>query len=196
MSRRRIQRFAGAGLVAAMLVLTAAVPSSAQQDPKAPGISKRRMPPSTTDGSWDGTWFYMNRDMKMALWFLTEGDTVKVKLQYLDMADAESFATNWEGQAEYAHRGSQGKMSIGLQETSPDRMAGDWSWELKNKVSSRVESGQFEMFRSLDGRSLVMAFSDLSRKFQGKRSQELELDAIWTFRKASRRHVVWGELPF
>ncbi len=196
MSRRRIHAFVGAGLVATLLVLTAAVPSWAQQDPKAPGISKRRLPPSTTDGSWDGTWFYMNRDMKMALWFRTEADTVKVKFQYLDMADAESFSTSWEGQAEYAHRGSQGTMSIGIQETSPDRMTGTWNWELKNRVSSRAESGKFQMFRSLDGRSMVMAFEDLTRNFQGKRSQEVQLDAIWTFRKASRRHVVWGELPF
>ncbi len=196
MNRRTFQRLAGTGLIAACLALSFVAPCSAQQDPKAPGISKRRLPPSTTDGIWDGTWYYMNREAKLALWFRTEGDTVKVKLQYLDLADAESFGTDWEGQADYAHRGSTGTMSIRLNETDPNRLAGSWNWELKNRVSSRVETGKFQMFRSVEGRSLIMAFEDLTRKFQGKRTQEVAMDAIWTFRKASRRHVVWGELPF
>jgi hypothetical protein len=59
-------------------------------------------PDRTDAGEWDGTWFYVTRARKMALWIRTEDGQPRMKLRLLGQSGGlESFTTDWDSQAEY-----------------------------------------------------------------------------------------------
>jgi hypothetical protein len=53
------------------------------------------------------------------------------------------------------------------------------------------------MYRTGDGRFFVMEFDKLERVINlGEEEKVLSSSPSWTFRKASKRLVLWDELPF
>ena len=74
---------------------------------------------------------------------------------------------------------------------------GTWKWDARLASSSRNETGKFTMFRALDGRTLVMEFTEYELVVIGRQKTVRSTQPpAWTFVKASKREALWDELPF
>jgi hypothetical protein len=156
------------------------------------------LPEPTSQGKWDGTWIYISRDVRLALWMAQDEGKPIVKLRFEGtLRGTESFETDWMGKASYFVEDHPGKFAFELKETGPDLIVADWDWELDMRGSSRTEKADIEMYRAGDGRRLVMHFKDFERIVRsGGREKVQDFPQAWTFRKMSRRLVLWEELPF
>ncbi len=155
------------------------------------------LPEPTSKGNWDGTWMYISRDVHMALWMAEDQGKPIVKFRFEgSLRGSETFETDWTGKARYFVQDYPGTFEFTLKETGPDLIEAGWDWELDMRGSSRTEKGDIEMYRAGDGRRLVMYFKDFERIIHsgGKRKVQ-HFPQAWTFRKMSRRLVLWEELP-
>jgi hypothetical protein len=175
------------------LAACAAAPIAAQ------GVTGREgfdLPPRSDAGNWTGTWYYVARDAKWALWIRDHDGRPELKLRYLNTGNVESFETDWSGRAEYRFRDKPGKFTLGLRESDDKTIHGLWSWELGHGELRRTETARVTLYRSGDGRALVMNFEDLERYAGGAAGSLLTYPQVWTFRKASNNQRLWDELPF
>jgi len=186
-------RWSGAVAVAAALGV-AAVPSGAQQPEytTAYGRSTVIAPERTDAGNWTGTWFYVNKRRKMALWMRVEDGTAKFMLRSQERG--KNLLTDWDGQASYHVGDAAGEFSMTLDQQDDKTISGSWAWTFDDGQRGWKETADFTMYRTSHGRQLVMSISDWQRD-QGGRSEKREFQ-VWTFRKASRRQALWAELPF
>ncbi len=155
------------------------------------------LPEPTSKGNWEGTWMYISRDVHLALWIAEDKGKPIVKFRYEgSLRGSESFETDWTGKARYFVENHPGTFEFTLKETGPDLIEADWDWVLDMRGSSRTETSDIEMYRAGDGRQLVMYFKDFERVVlsQGQRKVH-NFPQAWTFRKMSRRLVLWEELP-
>lgn len=177
--------------IAALVLALASSPVSSDQ-----GV---QVAEPTGDGSFEGTWIYVNRDLQMALWLRQGGDGApEAKLRYRSLAGPETFETDWTGQAEYYLSGQPATFAFVLEDGDRDRARGTWNWNIEFPSSARREDGAFTMYRGLDGRRLVLLFDRFERRV--RRGEDVktwtpERHAV-TFVKASKRLVLWEELPF
>jgi hypothetical protein len=162
------------------------------------GTSVVIVPQRTDQGNWDGTWVYANRDAKYALWLRTPvGGRPEVRLRYQATSSPETFETGWDGKATYALSGQPVTFAFVLERADADVLAGTWNWNAQFGRSSRTETGTFEAFRAGDGRALVLRFKSYERVVKRKDNvRTTQALPIWTFRKVSKRHALWDELPF
>jgi hypothetical protein len=75
---------------------------------------------------------------------------------------------------------------------------GRWEWSLEVGTAARKQRGDVSLYRSGNGRSLVVHF-DTCEVYIGPRDQPdswRPIQESLTFRKASKRLVRWEELPF
>ena len=154
------------------------------------------VPLASNEGDWDGTWFYVSRDRRMALWIKTENGAPKVKLHYQSLASTEAFETDWDGNASYEVHEAQGTFSLGIKKRDANTVEGHWDWQLAAGKGTRLESGDYRMYRTGDGRYLAMVFDDLRRQSRGSRQNEYGGAVSLTFIKVSKRLALWDELPF
>ena len=156
------------------------------------------LPAPSSNGTWTGTWMYISRDIRMALWMSEEQGEPAVKFRYeSSMRSTEKFETDWAGQARYFVQDHPGVFEFTIGETGPDLIQAVWDWELDMRGSSRTEKGDVEMYRAGDGRRLVMFFKNFERIIRSGGKQKVhDFPQAWTFRKMSRRLVLWEELPF
>jgi hypothetical protein len=191
----RIKRF----LVAALAVLLL-MPFAAAQEGNMDHFQRSNVvvPERTDEGVWDGTWYYISRDWKIALWIRTTDGSPELQLQFFGFAMAEHFITDWKGHADYDVKGRHfGRFDLATTERDEDTIKGKLDWELTVGEVTRIEQGDFTMYRAGDGRSIVMKFDDYVRlELQGNQRREWRPQQSWTFRKASNRLVMWEELPF
>ncbi len=143
-------------------------------------------------GDWAGTWFYVSKRRKMALWMRIEEGIPKFKLRVNDKGN--NLTTDWDGQASYEARGKRGEFSMTVDQRDDRTISGSWVWTLGKPDHGWKTTADFTMYRTGHGRQLVMRVENWHREHAG-RAQHLALQ-IWTFHKASRRQAVWGELPF
>ena len=63
--------------------------------------------------------------------------------------------------------------------------------------SARIQEGDYTLYRAGDGRAMVLDFSSFEQRIEKPGPDEVATgDPSWTFKKASKRHVLWDELPF
>jgi len=161
------------------------------------GRSSRMVIEPSNEGIWDGTWYYVSRDARIAMWIKTEDGVPQVKFQYLSNQSAEGFVTDWNGNADYKLTHSVGSFSLNIKERGADVIEGHWDWRLEGEHSTREEQGDYRIYRTGDGRFFVMDFSDYKKILTGKKGKRIyETHPGWTFQKASKRLVLWDELPF
>ena len=192
------------------VLLLALCSGAAGQDPP-PRVIKEEVPikssfgrmglglPEPTDkGVWDGTWIYVSRDIRLAMWMREEQGKPVVKFRYEGTLRAtESFETDWTGKASYFVQDHPGEFEFTLRETGADLIEANWDWMLDMRGSSRSEKGDIEMYRAGDGRRLVMFFRDFERIIETGGTRKVhDSPQAWTFRKLSRRLARWEELPF
>lgn len=176
-----------------VLLACAVAPAFAQ------GISGRKgfdLPPRTDAGDWAGTWYWVSRDAKLAVWIRLEEGRPELKLRYFNTARAESFETDWNVQADYRFQGQPGKFSFELTQRDDKTIRGNWFWELGQGELRRLETARVTLYRSGDGRAMVMNFEDLERSVGGEAGAVLAYPQVWTLRKASNYERRWEELPF
>jgi len=152
----------------------------------------------TDAGEWTGTWYFVSRDEKIALWIRTTGGQPELQLQYFGSILMEHIVTDWKGQADYDVKGRYfGRFDLNITERDENTIKGSLDWTLTVGETIRTERGNFTMYRAGHGRSLVMKFDDYVRiETIGSEQSEWRSQKAWTFRKASNRLVNWEELPF
>ena len=169
--------------------------ASAQSRDLLYGRTTFSLPPQTDSGSFDGTWYYVNRDLRVALWMQTVDGKVQPKLQILRSGMSETFSTGWDGRATYnpGVGNGEGSFRLDLTETTAVRLEGTWEWALRFHDSSRVETSDVTLYRSADGRQMTLHFRTF--KLEVARYEDVsrwEVPQVWTFRKISRRHLLDG----
>ncbi len=56
------------------------------------------LPMPTSKGTWEGTWIYVSRDVRMALWMREKDGKPETKFRFESMlASTETFETDWTG---------------------------------------------------------------------------------------------------
>ena len=169
------------------------VPAMAQNYPGRPGM---RIPERTEAGQFDGTWYYVMRDAQVCVWLRDAKDGFEIKLRYLDTSTAESFETDWQGQASYRFANKPAKFSFELVDRTEQKLHGRWNWELGEGELRRTETAWVSIYRTGDGRALVMNFEDMERFHGGVVGSYMAYVQLWTLRKASHNIRRWEELPF
>jgi hypothetical protein len=189
------RRFVVSLILPALLLTLPAGPAPRAQAPPSPFRGDLKLPDKNDLGNWDGTWFYVSRDYRMVLWLRTVDGAPQLKLQYMSLASPEGFATDWNGQAEYRVKNTTATFAMAISEGQADEIHGTWDWVLEFGNSSREEHATFRIYRSGDGRSLVVQFEDFSRRVRtGEQVKEYRTELAWTFRKVSKRLVRWEEI--
>jgi hypothetical protein len=153
----------------------------------------------TTAGEWAGTWMYVSRDGRMALWLRAGKDGLpEARLQYQSTANPETFETDWSGKTTYYLSGQAATFEIRLARRERDDLAGRWEWLVDFGDSGRSETSDFRIYRVGDGRSLALEFQKgyVKALRRGDRITKQEIPPVITFVKASRRLVLWDELPW
>ena len=151
----------------------------------------------TTAGSFDGTWMYVNRDARFALWIRTRDGVRQVKVQYQSLASPEAFETDWDGKALYYLSGTPVTFELKTAKTTPDQILGTWSWILTIDRSGRRESADVVMYRIGNGRLLQMDFQNYQKTItRDGKNGVIRTPLIWTWSKVSKRDLLWDELPF
>ena len=126
-----------------------------------------------------------------------DGDHPEVKLRFQSMGSGESFETDWNGQSTYVLNRGNGTFSCDVTTGNENQLSGNWFWRLEYPNSSRTETSPIRMFRLEDGRMLRIEFPEFERTLvkRGKRTYS-KVNHSWSFRKISRRILLWDELPF
>ena len=206
MNRRKLG-LTGCGIIFLVLLLCVGSVTLGQQaeQPKVDeretftdwGRVSRKVIEASNEGVWDGTWYYVNRDSRMVMWIKTEDGVPQIKFQYTSTASSEGFVTDWNGNAKYTLPSADGSFSLNIEKRDADVVEGRWDWRLEGENSSRVEQGDYRMYRTGDGRFFVIDFSDFSKTMTGRKGKRVfETHPAWTFKKASKRLVLADELPF
>jgi hypothetical protein len=151
----------------------------------------------TTAGSFDGTWMYINRDMRFGLWIRTEDGIPKVKMQYQSLANPEAFETDWDAKALYYMAGSPVTFEVKLGESTRDRIVGKWLWDLTVGSTTRRETADLVVYRTRYGRTLVMDFQNYEKTLsEGTKNKVMRAPVVWNWTKISNRELLWEEFPF
>jgi hypothetical protein len=156
------------------------------------------LPELTEAGDWNGSWIYNSRNIQIALYMRGRADRPEVKVAYRNLDTAQQFESDWNGQAFYSVAGDPASFALRLTRRDRSRLQGTWNHEYPWRGVRRAEHASVTMFRTEDGRSLVMVLDDRVRARsgpEGETRQQIER-GVWTMRKASRRVVRWEELPF
>ena len=166
-----------------------------------PGIGPERQmiqkDDPTSAGSFDGTWLYVNRDSRFALWVRTKNGVPQVKLQFQSLASPEAFESDWDGKAIYYMAGNPVTFELKLGESNVDRIVGKWSWVLTVGNSLRRETADIVIYRTVYGRTLLMDFENYEKTItSGGKNKIMKAPVIWNWVKISNRDILWDELPF
>jgi hypothetical protein len=186
--------------VAVTAAFTLAVPAG-EKSTEFRGIGNEKiviqMADPTSAGSFDGTWMYVNRDVQFGMWIRTKNGTPQIKIQSQSLASTEAFETDWDGKAMYYLGGVPVTFELKLGPGTADRMTGAWSWVLKSGTGGRSETANIVMYRTWDGRTLLMDFQDYQRRLsQGDKARVVNAPTVWNWIKISKRELLWDEFPF
>lgn len=189
-------RVAGSMVLALALALGTSLLFAGQEWSEYGKTSVARGTP-TLKGEWDGSWVFVSRDDRFALFMRTKNGNPEAKLQYQSLAHPEAFDTDWNGKSTYYLAGHTANFDLNLTKRTKDEIEGTWTWQVDFADSGRSEIGKFKMFRIDNGRKLMIAFDTYERQI--RRGQELKRfpsTPALSFVKASKRIVLWDELPF
>jgi hypothetical protein len=151
----------------------------------------------TTNGSFEGTWWYVNRDSRFAIWIRMKDGAPQVKVQYQSLSNPEAFESDWDGKALYYLGEHPVTFELKLTERTADRIQGKWSWVLDAGPAHRRESADVVVYRTGYGRELQIDFQNFERViYTGVKNKIMRTPMVWGFDKVSKRELLWDELPF
>lgn len=150
-----------------------------------------------TAGTFDGTWMYVNRDARYAMWIREEKGKPQIRVQYQSLATPEAFETDWSGKSSYFMSGSPVTFELKLKSADPDRIAGSWRWNLDAGSSGREESADVVLRRTGHGRTLLLEFNNFERTYtRNGVPRTVRLPVAWNWQKVSKRELLWDEMPW
>ena len=166
------------------------------QKPASPApAGQHRDRPPVDEGSFHGTWTYVHRDGRTAMWIDTSGDKTRIKVQYQGISIPEGFVSDWDGNATYIFAGEPGTFEMKVTEASDNRIHGTWFWDVQFETVGRSERGVFTLYRVGDGRQLVVDFSEFQKVLRkGDKVSRYDGAPAWGFKKVSKRIVLWDEV--
>lgn len=178
------------------LAVVAAAPYAAPAEQAGP--AKLAVLERNDAGDFWGTWIYGSRSARIALWVREDADGLpELRMQYQSIGLPETFATDWTGAADYYVSGQPATMRIRMTDRDPNLIRGTWEWNLQLSDYGRAEKGKFRLYRGLDGRKMALVFDEFERvERRGQRVQTFDQPWAMGFTKASKRLVLWDELPF
>jgi hypothetical protein len=151
----------------------------------------------TTAGTFDGTWMYVNRDARWALWIRTKDGVPQVKMQFQSLASPEAFETDWNGKSLYYLAGNPVNFELKLGKCNARQLQGSWAWALEIDKQVRREKADVVVYRTVYGRTLLMDFQNYEQIVtRNGRDTTMRVPFSWTFSKISQRELLWDELPF
>jgi hypothetical protein len=161
-----------------------------------PGRMALKVPESTREGRWEGTWVYASAERRMALWLREgTGKLPTIRFHLLLNTGGENFLTGWDGHADYTAHGVPAQFDISLDAVDEHGvLRGTWEWDTGPEGTGFREQGEFYLSRSGDGRMLVMQFLELRRTRKGPEAGVISVPQVWTFRKVARRMAEVPEL--
>ena len=184
-------------LIAATAFASLLLPAVAQNHP---GFGRTHIAPveRSDRGTWHGTWYYANRDIRLVVWLRSDGETTRARAQAITTTvPPETFETDWDGAASYSLERGEGSFRLELTSGDLNTLNGNWTWNLDLGDSERNDSGAFTMYRGGDGRMMILNFSDFERVYRrGSKYETYPSEHTMTFRKVSKRLVQWDEIPF
>jgi hypothetical protein len=194
---RSLTRFLAGFAAAALALIAFAGEETVYNSGVLPEKSVLERAEPTTSGTFDGTWMYVNRDSRFALWIRTRNGTPQVKLQYQSLATPEAFETDWDGKAVYYLAGNPVNFDLKLGDANTNQIKGSWSWALVVDRSGRREMADLVLYRTGYGRTLMADFQNY-RKIVTREGKDTIFKAPvnWTWMKVSKRELLWDELPF
>jgi len=186
--------------IAAVAGLALATPTG-EEKTNLPGIGTERQavkkPEPTSAGAFDGTWMYVNRDMRFVMWARTKNGVPQLKLQFQSLANPEAFETDWDGKAVYYLAGTPVNFELKLGSANADQILGAWSWTLRLEGTGRVETADVVVYRTENGRTLLMDFQNYKKVItKNGKDHVVQMPIVWTWVKISKRELLWDELPF
>ncbi len=150
-----------------------------------------------TAGAFDGTWMYMNRDGRWALWIRTKDGVPQARMQYQSLASPEAFETDWDGKARYYLGGNPVTFDLKVGKSGKDQILATWDWLLTIDTSARHEKADIVIYRTGYGRTLLMDFQNYDRTITRFGKDTVTRTPVnWTWNKISKRELLWDELPF
>lgn len=187
--------------VAVALALLAGVTPGASQDTEGTTQTGRftiRVSEPTQKGVWPGTWYYTNRSARMALWIRNdENGLPEFKFRYQSRGTPEAFETGWDSKASYELAGYPGSFSFEVVERDEFAARAKWRWEVEFPNAKKIETADVKLYRAADGRKIVFLFEGIERRVQKEDGERVSRAPLsWSFHKASKRLVLWDELPF
>lgn len=188
-----------AGLALAAIALVALSPLPALADRGFYGETGVFVGEPTTAGDWNGSWMYVWRDGRMALWIRDGKNGVpELRFQYQSTSNPETFETDWSGKSTYYLSGQAATFELRLTKRERDEIRGRWEWKVDFGDSGRSETGDVRIYRVGDGRMLAFEFQPGYARaiYRGERVSKFENPPVFNFVKASRRIVLWDELPW
>jgi hypothetical protein len=162
-----------------------------------PGKAKVMMASPVNEGTFDGTWMYVNRDAHFAMWIKTEGGKPQMRIQYQSIATPEAFETDWSGKSNYYLSGNPVTFEFKLGESDTNRITGSWLWDFETDLHGRKETADIVLQRTGFGRTMLMAFNNFEKTMRRNGDARVfKLPVAWNWTKISKRELLWNELPW
>lgn len=158
------------------------------------------VPPQTDEGSFAGTWYYVDPAYRIAI-FIEADKTGLLTLRYkLKAKRGTDFETDAGGLAHYLEGGVPVEILF-TGTPSPDRSVIEGRYEKTaiGKRASRSETGWFRIYRTSNGRSIVLHYPEYHVREtdeQGHTKSSTQTDIRMIFRKASEIVIGFDEIPF
>ena len=162
-----------------------------------PGKAAVMMASPVDEGSFEGTWMYVNRDSHFAMWIKTEGGKPRMRIQYQSIVTPEAFETDWSGKSNYYLSGHPVTFEFKLREGDANKITGSWLWDLETDFSGRKETADIVLQRTGYGRTMLMAFNNFEKTMRKNGdARTFKLPVAWNWTKVSKRELLWNELPW
>jgi len=168
------------------------------------------VPPRSSDGTFEGTWYRVEPGWKQVLQFRRAGGQAdapwEVRLRWQTGAGFD-IDTGWQSRTEFTFNGFPGLL---LLQPDPARSGDDevvLGYHREQDGARKmhlVEEGEARVFRAHEGRGLVWLQDPLTTsvvlgepmypdEVQDKPRRE---QRVWIFMKASNRIIEWDEVPW
>jgi hypothetical protein len=164
------------------------------------GNETREVPKPTTDGSFFGTWYYVDPAFEIAL-SLSPDSSGLLRLRYhVRKRGGFEFETDEGGLARYLDGNEQVTVLMsGHLNGDGSRVEGHYKRTAETGDSTTVDSGDFILYRTSGGRSLVLRYPTYTTRVtddKGRTKVNTKTDMMTIYRKASDMIIDFKEIPF
>jgi len=130
------------------------------------------------------------------VWIRDQDGVPMVKFRFQgEGTNSQNFETDWNTVGEIHVKGRTGSFTMDFDQRDENTIAGQWNWDLVQGGTVRTDEAQFTMFRGGYGRQMIWRVeTEPSPSKSGIKPGSGLL--VWTFHKASRREILWSEIPF